>query len=412
MMDADSHTVTAPVVVVDPEAGAGPRRVRARAGRGVQAVLCLAAFLAALNFFAPTPFYPQMARDLQTSVPLLGQVVTLMALLSAGLGMAIGPLVDRYGFRWPLVMGVLAIAAGLLGTGLAPAYPVVLAMGLLGGLGDALVFALPFAIAATLYSGDTRRQVIGWTTASLSMAPIIGVPLLTALGGVYRWRVALAVAGLAAVSVAWLVAVVLPADVRHPMPSSPLRALAAAYAPLLRHAPSLRLFAVSGLRGLWWVGLLTYLGAFLGTAVGLPAAQVGIVYALSGLAYTIGSVASSRWHAVPPRISVALSSAIGGILVAPMLMVPTPAVVVPLLLVTSMGAAASSVGVLALLAAESPAGAGTTMVLNGSILNVGTAGGAILGGFLLSLGGYGMLGLGLPIFALIAAVIAWWPAES
>jgi predicted MFS family arabinose efflux permease len=335
-----------------------------------------------------------------------------MALLSAGLGLAVGPLVDRYGFRWPLVIGVLAIAAGLLGTGLAPAYPVVLALGLVGGLGDALVFALPFAIAATLFSGDTRRRVIGWTIGSLSLAPIIGVPLLTALGGVTSWRVALAAAGLAAASVAWLIAVVLPADVRHSMPSGPLRGLATAYAPLLRHAPSLRLFAVSGLRGLWWVGLLTYLGAFLGTAVGLPPEQVGIVYALSGLAYTIGSVGGSRWHAVPPRISVALSSAIGGILVAPLFMIPTPAVVLPLLLVTSLAAAACSVGVVALLAAESPAGAGTTMVLNGSVLNLGTAGGAVLGGFLLGLGGYGMLGAGLPIFALIAAVIAWWPART
>jgi DHA1 family putative efflux transporter-like MFS transporter len=223
---------------------------------------------------------------------------------------------------------------------------------------------------------------------------------------------ALAVAGVAAASVAWLVAAVLPADARHPEPSSPLRDLIAAYSPLLRHAPSLRLYAVSGLRGLWWVGLLTYLGAFLGTAVGLPQGQVGIVYALSGLAYTIGSVVSGRWRGIPPRILVALSSAIGGIVIAPMLMVPIPTLVVPLLLVTSVGAAATSVGVTALLAAESPAGAGTTMVLNGSVLNLGTAGGAVLGGLLLGVGGYSMLGLGLPIFGLIAAVIARWPGKA
>ena len=78
----------------------------------MQGALCLAAFLASLNFFAPTPFYPQMAHDLRTTIPLLGQVVTLMALLSAGLGLVVGPLADRYGFRWPLVIGLLAIAIG------------------------------------------------------------------------------------------------------------------------------------------------------------------------------------------------------------------------------------------------------------------------------------------------------------
>jgi DHA1 family inner membrane transport protein len=392
------------IATIEPDA-------RADSGRGVQVVLCLAAFLAALNFFAPTPFYPQMARDLQTTVPLLGQVVTLMALLSAALGLAIGPLVDRYGFRWPLVIGLLAIATGLLGTGLAPAYPVVLVLGLLGGLGDALVFAVPFAIAATHFRGDTQRRVIGWTIGSLSLAPIIGVPLLTALGGITSWRVALCVAGLVGASVAWLVAVILPADAPRAATSLSLRGIVTAYIPLLRHAPSLRLFAVSTLRGFWWVGLLTYLGAFLGTALGLGEEQVGIVYALSGIAYTCGSVAGSRIHAVPPRILVALCSAIGGVVIAPLFMFPIPSVVVPLLLVTSLAAAASSVSVVALLAAESPAGAGTTMVLNGSVLNVGTAGGAILGGFLLSLGGFAALGLGLPLFALLAAVVAWWPAR-
>ncbi len=71
-----------------------------------------------------------------------------------------------------------------------------------------------------------------------------------------------------------------------------------------------------------------------------------------------------------------------------------------------------SVGVTALLAAESPAGAGTTMVLNGSLINAGTAGGAALGGVLIALGGYGALGLGLPLFAFAAAALAWWPGPD
>jgi predicted MFS family arabinose efflux permease len=69
------------------------------------------------------------------------------------------------------------------------------------------------------------------------------------------------------------------------------------------------------------------------------------------------------------------------------------------------------VSVVALLADESPAGAGTTMVLNGSVLNLGTAGGAVLGGGLIAFGGYAALGIGLPLFALAAAFLAWWPGS-
>src|SRR4051794_16339850 len=195
-MGAENPAATTPV----PEGAAVPStrlattRPAAAPGR-LQILLCLSAFLAALNYFAPTPFYPQMARDLETTVPLLGQVMTLMAVLSAGLGLVIGPLADRYGYRWPLVIGLLAVAGTLLGTGLAPTYAVLLGVGLLGGLGDALVYSLPYALAAVYFTGEARRRTMGWMLAAISVAPIVGVPLLTAVSGLTSWRVALAVAG-------------------------------------------------------------------------------------------------------------------------------------------------------------------------------------------------------------------------
>ena len=412
-MGTDTPTAMTPV----PEGAAvlsthpAPTRPAVAPGR-LQILLFLSAFLAALNYFAPTPFYPQMARDLQTTVPLLGQVVTLMALISAGLGLLAGPLADRYGYRWPLVIGLLAIAVGLLGTGLAPTYPVLLGLGVVLGLGDALAYSLPFAIAATYFSGIAQRRAIAWTIGALSTAPIIGVPLLTVVGGLTSWRVALATAGVAAAGVAWFVAAVLPADRLHPSSRLRIGGLLAAYTPLLHHPPSLRFLAVSGLRGMWWVGLLTYMGAFLGTVVGLSPQHVGLVYALAGAAYTAGSItAGNLLGGLSPRLVVALSSVIGGVLVVPMFFFPVPWVVVPLLIAVSVTAAICSVSVVALLADESPAGAGTTMVLNGSVLNLGTAGGAVLGGALIAIGGYMTLGIGLPIFALAAAFLAWWPGS-
>jgi predicted MFS family arabinose efflux permease len=246
----------------------------------------------------------------------------------------------------------------------------------------------------------------------LSTAPIVGVPLLAAVGGLTSWRVALAAAGVAALGVALFVAAVLPEDRLRPSSRLHVRALLAAYTPLLQHPPSLRFLGVSALRGLWWVGLLTYMGAFLGTVVGFSPPHVGLVYALAGGAYTAGSItAGSRLGGFSPRLVVALSSVIGGVLVAPMFLFPVPWVVLPLLLITSVAAAICSVSVVALLADESPAGAGTTMVLNGSVLNLGTAGGAILGGALIAFGGYTALGIGLPLFALVAASLAWWPGN-
>jgi predicted MFS family arabinose efflux permease len=384
---------------------------RAEHGRvRIQAALCVAAFLAALNYFAPTPFYPVMATDLHATVPLLGQIVTLMALMSAALGLAVGPLADRYGYRWPLVIGLLAIAVNLIGMGLAPSYSVLIGLGIVGGLGDALVFALPLAIAGTYFSGDARRRAIGLTIGALSTAPIVGVPLLTAFGDARGWRAALALAGLAGAVAAGFVGTALPADHRTGPAPLRVRALLAAYAPLLAHPSSLRLFAVSGLRAMAWLGLLTYLGGYLGQSVGLDTRQVGMVYMLAGGGYVLGSVAAGgRLGGIAPRATVAAASVATGVLLAPMLIVADIRVVLPLLIAASFAAAAAGVGVTSLLASESPAGAGTTMVLNGSILNLGAAGSAALGGALIAFGGYSALGIGLPIFAFAAAVLAAWP---
>ena len=246
----------------------------------------------------------------------------------------------------------------------------------------------------------------------MSAAPIVGVPLLTAIGSLSGWRVALALGGLAGAGVAWFVAWALPSDARQATTPFRVRALLAAYAPLLRHPSSLRLFGVTALRAVAWLGMLTYLGAYLGEAVGLDTRQIGFAYMLAGGGFVLGSVATGgRLGTVPPRNLVTLASIAGGLLLGPMLLLTDARVVVPLLAMASFAAAVVGVGVTSLLAAESPAGAGTTMVLNGSILNLATAASAALCGALIAFGGYAALGIGLPLFAFAAAILAWWPGD-
>jgi DHA1 family inner membrane transport protein len=387
--------------------------VGVRTNGWVLAGLCVASFLAALNFYAATPFYPRMARDLDTTVPLLGQVATLMILISAGLGLLVGPLADRYGYRKPLVIGILAIAVNLVGTGLAPAYPVLLAMGVAGGLGDALVFSIPLAIAGVLFAGDAQRRAMGWIIGSLSIAPIVGIPILTMVGGLAGWRVALVAVGLAAVLAAWFVATVIPPDSQRPTTPFHWRALPGAYAPLLAHPPTMRLYGATALRAVTWIGFLTYLGAFLADQIGLSTRQIGLVYTVSGLGYAAGSVAAGgRLRLGSPRNLVALTCFIGAVAVGLMLSADDVWPVVALLVVASAASSVSGLAIAALLATESPAGSGTTMVLNGSVLNLGSAVGTALGGSLIAAGGYQALAIGLPPFALIAVVLAWWPAHD
>jgi len=73
---------------------------------------------------------------------------------------------------------------------------------------------------------------------------------------------------------------------------------------------------------------------------------------------------------------------------------------------------ASGIGWIALttlMAAETPAGSGTTLTLNGSAFALGSALGSAAGGVLIGLGGYTLLGIALPAATLVAALLVWHP---
>ena len=409
-MDRDALTdvSTAPSTGVPQRRG--PRSSTAGSDRRVLAVLCLASFLAVVNFAAASPFFPQIARDLDTTVPLLGQVTTALTLLSAVLGLGIGPLADRFGYRRLIVGGVAAVAANLLGTGLAPGYQALLMLAIVGGLGDAVLFGLPLAIAGTHFTGPARHRAVSWISAALPAGTVIGVPLLTAVGGITGWRGVFVASGLATLGVACLAAAWLPAE---PSVRDGWRqgSLLAAYRPLLCNRSLLMIYAVSGLRAAAWVGMLIYLGAFLFQTFGFGPDRIALAYMAAGVGVFLGSLATARiLGRVSARPLVAITTIGQGLLFAAIYTVPLSKVAaMALLAAAGFVGAMAFVGVATILVEETPVGAATTMVLNGSIFNLGTAVGAALGGLLLAHAGFGALGVGLPAFALAAGLLALAP---
>ncbi|MBA3450931.1 MAG: MFS transporter, partial [Chloroflexia bacterium] len=375
--------------------------------RRVLPVLCLGMVVAMLTFVAPAPFFPAIARDLDVSVPLLGQVVAAMLLISAALGLVAGPLADRYGHRRLIVLGLASAAVCLLAFGLAPNFSVLLLGALAGGLANAAVLGPSLAVAGTYFAGPAARHALGWATACMAGSAIVGVPVLTAMGAVAGWRTAFIAAGSAVIGAAWLGAAWLPRDARDPRGLLRPQTLLAAYQPLLRHGPTLRLFGVAVLRAICWFGLLTYFGAFLGQKLQLSTGQIGLAYMLGGGGYFLGSlVAGGPLGHVPPRsLLIAGNFAMALLMGLAFSAILGPAGTVAMLPLAGFAGSFGWVAVATLLTADSPAGVGTTMTLHGSLFNLGAAAGGAIGGLLLALGGYDALAVGLPIFGLGSALL-------
>ena len=381
------------------------------ADRRVLPALCLGMFVALLTFVAPAPFFPVMARDLDVGVPLLGQVVAAMLLVSAAIGLVAGPLADAYGHRRLILLGLVSAAICLFAFGLAPTFPVLLVGALAGGLANAAVSGPSLAVAGTYFAGAEARRALGWTTACMAGSAIVGVPALTAIATLTGWRLTFIAAGGAVIGAVLLGAAWLPRDARVPEGRLRSETLLAAYRPLLRHRPTLRLYGVAVLRAICWFGLLTYFGAFLAEELALSTGLVGLAYMLGGSGYFLGSVLSGGpLGVVPPRtLLVAGNVAMALLMGLAFSAILDPIGTVVMLPLAGFAGAFGWVAVAALLTAGSPAGAGTTMTLHGSLFNLGAAAGGAIGGLLLALAGYGALAIGLPIFGLGSALLAWWP---
>jgi predicted MFS family arabinose efflux permease len=365
-------------------------------GRWAAAALTLATFLSGLSSFALGPFLPVIAADLGAGVAMLGQVPASASLAAATLGLVAGPLADRIGERRALLVALVALAAGALGTGLAPGLGLLLLAMLAGAVGRAAATPAAQAIAAARFAGEARRRAMSGMTAGTSAALVLGVPLLTAAAAVVGWRGAFAGLALLTLAGALLARRVLSPD--GPRGGERLRvsALVAAYAPIAGHPATRGLIGaqVLGLAGT--ATLVTYVGAFLAERHGASTQAVGGAYLALGLGALAGAAAvGGRLGRLPLRSLVGGARAAIGLLGAAALLLPLPApAAVGLLAVGVALMAVANAAVPTLLAEETPAGRATTMALNGAAMSLGGALGASVGGLLLATAGYGGLGLG------------------
>ncbi|RIK37004.1 MAG: hypothetical protein DCC58_18575 [Chloroflexi bacterium] len=335
-------------------------------------VLCAASALAVTNAVALSPFLADMGGALGVSVAVLGQTLTVSGLLGAALGLFIGPLAERAGYHRVLLSGTIALVASNILTALATGIEMIVLAQLANGIAGATVSPIAFAYAGTTYAGEGRRRAISRIYATAAGAGVVALPLLAFVGDWASWRWSFGLLAGAALTFFLAALATLPRRQRDPSARLRPRAIVAVYYPILSHRPVGLLYLAQCMRGVCWTGMLSYIGAFINQQLG---------YALTAVMALM--IALTFW----------LQADIG----------PT---FVLLLLAATAGGAAEVVAATAI-SADSSAPQGPTMSLHSSILRAGTAMGALVGGGLLALGGYALLGFGLACAGLVGVACAW-----
>ena len=361
------------------------------------------------------PLIPEIARDLEVSVALVGQVSTV-SLATIGLGSIVtGPLADHFGHRRTIVTGLAGGVVAALLFAAAPSYPALLAAGFVGGIAFSMVHGVSFGTVVASFTGDVQRRALGITQAVVTSSGIIGAPIVTLIASFSSWRATFVVmAGILAVSLVAVIRLLPEGRVFSGDRLSMARVLAA-YPPVLRDSATRNLYLAAMLRAIGFGGPMIFISAFLIEQHGFTLRQAGLALMATGVGIFLGNLSGGGgWLGrFDLRHAYALSTtSLGFGWLAVLVLDISGIVAVAGIVAIFFVAGISYISRLALLGATSKGSSATTMGLNTAILGLGNAIGTAIAGLLLALGGYTLLALALPLFSVASALCVWQPWMS
>jgi DHA1 family inner membrane transport protein len=348
-----------------------------------------------------------LAHDLGIGVPTAGQAMTAYALSTA----LLAPLVLLSTGGWPrrnaLLLALALFAAGNVLCALAHSLTALLVGRVLMGLG-AVFTPISAGIAVALVQPAQRGKALAFVFLGISLSYVVGVPLGAWLGLAYGWHtpiwVVAALSGLALVTVAVRVPVVIAA------PGAGFGGIGA----LLARRDVLAALALTLLYFIAIFAVFTYIGPVLQALVPMSGARLSLtlaLFGLSGVAGTlIGGAANDRFGS--RRTLLVQLSVLGTTMVALPLAAGSWGLLIAVLLVWGTAGFGMMAPQQSRLAALAPAQAPLLLSLNTSMLYLGTATGAIVGGALASSLGFERLAwAGVPFVAAGLALL-WFSHTS
>ncbi len=336
-----------------------------------------------------------MAHDLGIGVPTAGQAMTAYALSTA----LLAPLVLLATGSWPrrnaLLLALALFAAGNVLCALAHSLTALLVGRVLMGLG-AVFTPISAGIAVALVQPAQRGKALAFVFLGISLSYVVGMPLGAWLGLAYGWHAPIWV--VAALSGAALVAVA----VRVPAVTAASGAGFGGIGALLARRDVLGALALTLLYFIAIFAVFSYIGPVLQALVPMSGARLSVtlaLFGLSGVAGTlIGGAANDRFGS--RRTLLVQLSVLGTTMVALPLAAGSWGLLIAVLLVWGTAGFGMMAPQQSRLAALAPAQAPLLLSLNTSMLYLGTATGAVVGGALASSLGFERLAwAGVPFVA-------------
>lgn len=331
------------------------------------------------------------------SVAAAGQVMTAYAVATAVLAPVLIILTAKWSRKRAIQLALGLFTLGGLVSALAPDLTTLLLGRVLMGAG-AMFSAAASALAVSMVPPALRGRALSITFLGMSISYAVGLPMGAWLGLEYGWRVPVWLSAGASLAVLLAASWLIPASMASAGSSF------AGFRAAARQGAVLRVWLRTLLFFIAIFSVFAYVGPVLLTLNPMSSTQLSVTLAVFGLAGVAGTLvggwANDRFGALK-TILVQLA-----VLTSTMCLLPLTAGNVPATLATLVAWGIAGFGLMApqqsRLASLSPAQAPLLLSLNGSMLYIGTALGAVISGALIDAVGFAHLGwVGAP-FGLLA----------
>ena len=275
------------------------------------AIISAALIAAQLAMLAIPPVLVPLAENLDVSLAVAGQVVTVTFAAWAVSVILCGPLSDSLGRRPMALLGLFLLAVSTIATAFAPNIEVMLAVRILTGLGGGMVPPNSVAAVSEVVSPERRAQAVGSLMAINIFGLSIGVPLLALLAEWLGWQAAIVATGLTLTLALVLNWIWFPAD-------SGTRVRDFTFISRYRELLSMGFFRAAVFvmltqRIAYWT-MVSYLAAFLIQTFGLSVGATAIPLACSAAGQVVGSYSAGLIATRRQRTAfVAATTLVGGL---------------------------------------------------------------------------------------------------
>ncbi len=287
------------------DAFARPRETSAAATSARLIILALACggFAIGVGEFAVMGLLPEIATAFGASVPNAGYAISAYAV-----GVVVGaPLIAiaaaKVSRRSLLLMLMSVFVLGNLASAAAPSLGALIALRFLSGLPHGAYFGVAALVAASLVPLNRRTQTVGYVMLGLTLATLVGTPVLAFFGEMLSWRLMFFVDGLIGALTFALISIYLPRDKPH-AEASVARELIAFTRPQVLLT---LLLAASGFGGMF--SIFSYIAATATDYAHMPVFMVPVILILFGLGMNAGNLIGSK------LADRSLMGTIGGMLV-------------------------------------------------------------------------------------------------